>query len=86
MIEITDEQLLDLIFEREIEIDNLKIRGKHTFLGLLSKLDDRVRNGKCNSCETTVFCRPTARHDHGARGKITLRTRDRRGKEVYVEV
>jgi hypothetical protein len=86
MIELTDEQILDLIFERQIEIDNLKVRGKHTFLGLLSKLDERMRNGKVDSGEVAIFCRPLARNDHGARGTVTLRTCNRRGKKGYVEV
>lgn len=86
MISLTDEQLLDLIFEREVEVGGMKVRGNHTFLGLLSKLENRLSDGKINCCEAPIFCRPAQRHDHGARGKITLRTRNRHGKEVHVEV
>ena len=45
-IELTSEQIIDLMMEKKITLGNMEISVKNTFLGTLSQLDLRLQNGK----------------------------------------
>jgi hypothetical protein len=53
---LTAEQIIDLIFEKEIVIDNMRISSEHSYLSILSALDRRLRDGKVTECQDPVFC------------------------------
>lgn len=71
-ITLSDEQIIDLIFEKKINFENISISAKHSYLGILSKLDERLRYGKILRCKDPIFCEPSQSADHGDRiGLIT---------------
>lgn len=41
-IELTSDEIVDLIFEKKIIIDNVEISLKHSCLSVLSTLEDRI--------------------------------------------
>lgn len=56
-LELTDEQIIDLIFEKKITCGQNVISTKHSCLAILAKLDERLRDGKIIRSEDPIFCR-----------------------------
>lgn len=82
LVKLTDEQLIDLVFEKEIVIDNIAIRSKDSFLRVLAKLDERLSDGKIFKREDTVFCESIGNKNTRVRGGIIKRSASGRRKSV----
>lgn len=78
---LNDDQLLDLIFEKKITYGNIQISGTHSFLGILSKLDERLSRGKILGCKNSVFCGPAGSESKPARIHFAKWERKPRGRE-----
>ena len=54
-IELSDNQIIDLIFERKIDIGDSKILTTNSFHEILAKLEERLCYGKIDRSETATF-------------------------------
>ena len=70
LAKLTNEQIVDLIFEKEILIDNIRISSKDSGLCILSALDQRLRDGKIFRNQNTVLFGNT--HRKGPRNRIRI--------------
>lgn len=85
-LELTDDQIVDLIFEKKIIIDNICVDTKSSCLSILAKLEDRLRNGKIITCKTPVFCGSAEKRSGALRKQPYHGTYTGRKKGVCVEV
>lgn len=67
-IELDTDQILDLIFEKKITYGNIRLSGTHSFLAILSKLEERLSDGKVLRGADTIFCGTPERQDNRVRG------------------
>lgn len=74
-IELTDDQILDLVFDKKIVYGNIEICAIHNALCFLSKLDERLRDDSIIGSEDSVFCRPNSGHNTGGRKSVIVRDR-----------
>ena len=74
-IELTDEDILNLVFDRKIIYGNIEISAMHNSLCFLSKLDQRLRDDDFIGSEDSVFCRPNSGHNTGGRKSVIVRDR-----------
>lgn len=74
-IELTDDQILDLVFDKKIIYGNIEINAMHNALCFLSKLDQRLRDDDIIGSETSVFCRSDGSHDTSRRKPAVIRGR-----------
>jgi len=86
-IELTDEDILNLVFDRKIIYGNIEISAMHNSLCFLSKLDQRLRDDDFIGSEDSVFCRPDSGHHTGRRessfvGDRVTKARKNRNVEV----
>ena len=82
-IEITDEEIIDLIFERKIEIGQCKISTGNSFHEILAKLEERLCYGKINRSETTAFCGTLGERNSRPGVKFIGRAIGSRGKKRH---
>jgi len=82
-LELSDDQIVDLIFEKKIIVDNICVYTKSSCLSILAKLEDRLRNGKIISCKNTVFCGPAEERGGEIREQSFNRPYSRRRKVVH---
>ena len=53
--ELSDEEIIDLIFEKKVCVKNISVRSKHSFLTILAKLDQRLRDENIVKTEEPIF-------------------------------
>lgn len=82
-IELTDDQIIDLIFERKIQIEQCKIKTENSFHEILAKLEERLCYGKVNRSTNSALCRSNEPRNPEFRGPFTYRTVGRGRKAVY---
>ena len=56
-IEMTDEQIVNLIFERKVKIGETQVLSKNSFHEILAKLEERLCYGKISRREDTALRR-----------------------------
>jgi len=55
-IEMTAEQIINLIFERKVKIGETEVLSKNSFHEILGKLEQRLCYGKIDRSQDTAFC------------------------------
>jgi hypothetical protein len=55
-IELSCNQIIDLIFEKKIMNENITLTSKDSCLAILATLDTRLTDGKIFSRKNTVVC------------------------------
>lgn len=80
-IELSDEQILDLVFERKIMYGEIEISAMHSALCFLSKLDERLRDVNIIGSQDTVFCRSYGRNDTSRRKSAFIRHRIKKARD-----
>lgn len=81
-IKLNAEQIVDLIFEKEILIDNIAIRSKDSCLCVLSRLDQRLRDEKIFRNQNPVFSWDDDRKNSRTRSRFDDRVAFSRREKV----
>lgn len=66
-MELTNEQIVDLIFEKKIVVDGIELQAKQSCLSILAELDQRLADGKIFKRQDTIFCGDDRAMDSGER-------------------
>ena len=75
-INLTEDQIIDLIFEKKIIYENISISAKHSSLGIIFKIEERLRNGKIPRRKNSVFCQSSESGDYGDRIELATASDD----------
>ena len=86
LISLTADEILDLIFEKKIANGIVNIESKHSYLSILSKLDERLSNGKISRSQDSVFCRQFASEDRRSREQSVASCRNQLPKKMHAHV
>lgn len=82
-IELTDDQIIDLIFERKIDLGQTKILAKNSFHEILAKLEERLCYGKISRSKNPALCRNDGGSNSGTRVQLIGRPIGARRKKVH---
>ena len=82
-IEITDDQIVDLIFERKIDLGQTKILATNSFHEILAKLEERLCNGKISRSKNPALCGNDGGANTGTRIELIGRPIGARRKKIH---
>jgi hypothetical protein len=82
-IQLTDDQIIDLIFERKIDLGQTKISCDNSFHEILGKLEQRLCYGKIPRSKDSTLCRNDDKSNSGTRVEVVDRPVSARRKKVY---
>lgn len=82
-IQLTDEQIVDLIFERKIDLGQTKILATNSFHEILAKLEERLCYGKISRSKNSALCGNAGTASAGARVEFVGRAIGARRKKVH---
>ncbi len=82
-MQITDDQIVDLIFERKIDLGHTKLSTMNSFHEILAKLEERLCYGKITRSKNTALCGIDGSSDSGDRSKSAKRPVGRTRKKAY---
>lgn len=82
-IEITDDQIVDLIFERKVDLGDIKLNATNSFHEILAKLEERLCYGKITRSKNPVFCGVNDKPNSATRVELIGRPISSRRKKVY---
>lgn len=82
-IELTDDQIVDLIFERKIDLGQTKILAMNSFHEILAKLEERLCYGKISRSSNTALRGNDGTASAGTRVEFVGRAVGGRRKKVH---
>ena len=82
-IELTDDQIVDLIFERKVKLGQTKILATNSFHEILAKLEERLCYGKISRSKDSAFCGVDGKSNSGNRVKPLNRAVRRNREKIH---
>ena len=69
-VTLTDDQIVDLIFERQIMVEGVAVSSRSSCLSILAKLELRLNDGKSFKRKNPVFLRSASYKHYGTRAAV----------------